>query len=69
MVNLKITAVHIDLAAPVVIYLPRQAQPDVVSHEEGHVKICRRIYEYDAAPAAIRAGDSVIGKEFTASGD
>lgn len=63
-VVLKIKSVHIDLSAPVIIYLPKYAKPDVVAHEEGHVKIAREIYDDNAAAAAVRAGESVIGKEF-----
>lgn len=35
------------------------------AHEKGHVEICRRVYEERAEPAARKACQMVIGKQFT----
>jgi hypothetical protein len=67
-VKLKITAVHVDLSAPVIIYLPTLAKPEVVSHEDGHVKISRKVYESAAARAAIHAAENIVGKEYNGAG-
>jgi hypothetical protein len=67
-VKLEITAVHVDLSAPVIVYLPTLAKPEVVSHEDGHVKICRKVYESAAARAAIHAAENIVGKEYNGTG-
>ncbi len=67
-VKLRITNVTVFLAAPVTIYLPKLAKPEVVSHEDGHFKICRKVYEVNAKPAAQSAARALIGKEFEGSG-
>lgn len=67
-VKLRITSVLVELAAPVIVYLPKQATSDVESHEDGHVKICRRVYQSDANAAAKTAAEDLIGKTFEGSG-
>ncbi|MBS1955509.1 MAG: hypothetical protein JST89_15100 [Cyanobacteria bacterium SZAS-4] len=68
-VKLRITSVSVFLAAPVTIYLPKLAKPEVVSHEDGHFKICKKVYDRDARPAAQSAAQALIGKEFEGSGN
>lgn len=67
-VRLRITNVNVFLGCPVIIYLPKLAKPEVVSHEDGHFKICKKVYDRDARSAAQSAAQSLIGKEFEGSG-
>lgn len=67
-VKLRITNVNVFLAAPVTIYLPKQAKQDVVSHEDGHFKICKKVYDTNAKPAAQSAARALIGREFDGTG-
>lgn len=66
--KLRITSVDVFLGCPVTIYLPKFAKPEVVSHEDGHFKICKRVYDHDARPAAQSAALALIGKEFEGTG-
>lgn len=66
-VSLCIKKVHISLSAPVIIWLPENAAPEVVAHERGHEKICRLVYE-SSKKTAHKAAESVIGKIFEGEG-
>ena len=67
-VKLRITNVNVFLGCPVIIYLPKFAKPQVVSHEDGHFKICKTVYDRNARSAAQAAAQALIGKEFEGSG-
>ncbi len=67
MVTLRITRSKISLSAPVTVFLPQGASPELVSHEDGHVEICKRIYA-KVDKEAEDAASVVVGKEFQASG-
>lgn len=67
-VDIKITRVNLALSLPMVIWMEKDARPYVVSHEEGHVEICKRIFD-DAENAARLCADRVIGKTFMGQGD
>jgi hypothetical protein len=67
-VKLRITEVTAYLAAPVTIVLPRLAKPEVVSHEVGHFKICKKVYDVNARPSAQAAAEALIGQEFEGTG-
>ena len=67
-VKIRIKSVQVEISTPIIIYLPSTAKGDVVSHEEGHVKICRTVYESAAGNAALEAAQSVIGKEYSGQG-
>ncbi len=66
-VRLRIKRVVITLSAPVTLWLPKDASPEVVAHERGHETICRLIYK-DSKRTAQRAAEAVIGKTFEAEG-
>lgn len=67
-VKLRITDVIVYLAAPVTIVLPKLAKPEVASHEDGHFKICKRVYDTDARPSAQAAAEALMGQEFVGTG-
>ncbi len=66
--KLKITSARIEISAPITIWLPSGANQEVIAHENGHVKICRKIYDSEGLEAASTAGCSVIAKEFSGTG-
>jgi hypothetical protein len=67
-VKIKVKSAQVEISAPITIYLPSTAKPEVLSHEDGHVKICRQVYESVAGQAALSATEALIGKEFKGSG-
>ncbi|MBX9667567.1 MAG: hypothetical protein K2X93_08120 [Candidatus Obscuribacterales bacterium] len=67
MVTLKISSSKITLTAPITVFLPKGASEELKRHEDGHVQICRRIYQ-DAEKEAGIAAAIVVGKEYQASG-
>ncbi|MDX2106547.1 MAG: hypothetical protein SFY67_09100 [Candidatus Melainabacteria bacterium] len=67
-VRLKIKNVKMILSAPIKIWLPKNAAPDVVAHEKGHQDICVRAYA-ESDEVARRAARSVVEKSFEAEGD
>lgn len=66
-VSLCIKKAVISLVAPVTVWLPENATPEVVAHERGHEKICRMVYE-NSKKTARKAAESVIGKIFEGEG-
>lgn len=67
-VDLKITQVNLKLSLPIVVWIEKDARPYVVSHEDGHVEICKRIYD-NAEKAARLSADGVLGRTFMGQGD
>jgi len=67
MVTIRVKGCRISLTAPVTVYLPEKADKNLVAHENGHVEICRRIYNRADKQALIAASQS-IGKQYQASG-
>lgn len=67
MVTIKIKSCRVELTAPVTVYLPKDADEQLIEHEDGHVEICRRIYA-SADRQALIAASQVIGKTYQASG-
>jgi hypothetical protein len=67
MVTIKIKSCRITLTAPVTVYLPENADKKLIEHEDGHVEICRRIYD-GAEKHALIAASQAIGKQYQASG-
>jgi hypothetical protein len=67
-VRLKIKSVKMILNAPILVWLPKNAAPDVVAHEKGHQDICTRVYS-ESDEIARKAAQSVVGKLFEAEAD
>ncbi len=67
-VQLKIIRVNLKLSLPIVIWAEKDARPSVIDHENGHVQICKRVYD-DAEKSARLAADEIIGKTFMGQGD
>lgn len=66
-VRLKIKSLQVRLSCPVTIWMPHDASALVRAHENGHVYICRKIY--DIAPAVVKAAaDGVVGRSFNGMG-
>lgn len=68
MVTIKITSVKMTLAAPVTVYLPNNAPPPTVQHEDAHVEICKRVYGGIDAESK-KAARSVLGAKYQDSGE
>lgn len=67
-VQLKITRVNLTLSLPIVIWAEKDARQSVIDHENGHVEICKRVYD-DAEKSARLAADGIIGRTFMGQGD
>lgn len=67
MVTIKIKNCRVELTAPVTVYLPKDADRQLIEHEDGHVEICRRIYA-TADRQALIAASQAIGRTYQASG-
>ncbi|MFA7338967.1 MAG: hypothetical protein WC028_19430 [Candidatus Obscuribacterales bacterium] len=66
-VRLKIKAVQIRLSCPITIWLAQDSSALVREHENGHVYICRKVY--DRAPVVVRqAAAAVVGKSYNGMG-
>jgi hypothetical protein len=66
-VTLKITAVEVKLSLPITICLPPNPDARLITHENGHVRICTDIYDH-ADEIASRLSQQVVGKSFEGSG-
>ena len=64
---IDITGVRLKLALPITTQISHQAPKYVFEHENGHVKICRRIYA-DARKLATEAATKVFEKRFEGFG-
>lgn len=67
-VEVRITRVNLVLSLPIVIWTAADASPLVLAHEDGHVQICKRVYD-DAERLARLSADGVIGKVYRGQGD
>lgn len=66
-VRLKIRAAQIRLSCPITIWLAQDSTALVREHENGHVYICRKVY--DLAPAVVKqAAAVVVGKSYNGMG-
>lgn len=63
----EITSVRLGLALPITSYISDRAPKYVFAHEDGHVKICRRIYA-NARALANEAASKVFDKRFEGIG-
>lgn len=66
-VNVRIDSARIYLTLPITVYLPESPSPALAAHEQGHVTICKRVYE-DAPRVAMIAARKVVGHSFSGSG-
>ncbi len=65
--RVKVKGVQMRLSCPINIWMEKKASALTRAHEDGHVYICRKVYEM--APAAARlAGGSVLGKSYNGMG-
>lgn len=64
---LTVTAARIKLALPITTYLSDRAPKYVSEHENGHVSICRRIYE-NSREIALNSATKIIGRRFEGVG-
>lgn len=66
-VTIRPTSATVEISLPIIIYLPEGVSDEVLHHELGHVKICKRLYE-KAEGVARQALSSVIGQTFEGKG-
>lgn len=57
-VRIKVKSVAIDLSCPIKIYISKKAPKETHDHEQGHVELCRRIY--NLAPEAARVAAKTV---------
>jgi len=67
--TITITSVELDLDLALKITLPDGCSDHLRSHEEGHRHIYQYFYDNFAEKVARNAGQSVVGKEFSAEGE
>jgi hypothetical protein len=67
-VSIKITKVNMNIELPIVMWIPKRCPQKVVDHEQGHVRICTRIYD-GAENAARDAATRVVGMKIEGHGD
>lgn len=65
----RIDSVQVKLNLHVTVWVPRNARPQLVAHEEGHRVIAERIYHDAAVAAAVAEARKLIGRTTTAGGD
>ena len=65
--ELKITGVHLKLALPITMHLPKKVSALLKKHEDGHVQICSLAYGR-ADKAAYDAARRVVGRVFSGNG-
>lgn len=65
--TVKVNKVNIQLDAPVVIWLPEDADEKLIAHENAHVEICKKFYG-TAKKDALEAAKKVVDKKFQGSG-
>ncbi|MCA9805036.1 MAG: hypothetical protein KC777_23865 [Cyanobacteria bacterium HKST-UBA02] len=66
-VNIRIDSARIYLNLPITVYLPESPSPALAAHEQGHVTICKRVYQ-GAPRVAMMAARKVVGHSFSGSG-
>jgi hypothetical protein len=60
---LQIRKVNVDLSLPVTMWLPYGVSDKLHKHEDGHWRICQRVYD-DAAKEGLKYAKSMVGKSF-----
>ena len=66
-VRVKITNLKADLALPIVMWMPDNPPKGLKAHEDGHVLICRRVYE-EADNTAREIAGELVGKVYSGDG-
>jgi hypothetical protein len=64
---LLIRRVQMQISLPIQVRAAKNAPPDLLAHENGHVRICHIIYT-DADRLARESAQKVIGRQFTGVG-
>ncbi len=64
---IELTGVKLQLALPIVTYVSDKAPKYVLDHEQGHVKICTKVYA-NCRYHALKAATAAIGKRFEGFG-
>lgn len=64
---IDLTGAKLRLALPIVTYVSEKAPKYVIDHEQGHVKICKRVY-VNCRDYAHMAATAAIGKRFEGFG-
>lgn len=67
LVTVKIREARVRLDAPVTVWISKNADPDLVEHENAHVEICRRVYS-EAEPIVRAGARTVTRREFQGTG-
>jgi len=57
-VRLRVKSVAVDLSCPIKIYISKKAPKETQDHEQGHVEICRKVY--NLAPDAARTAAATV---------
>jgi hypothetical protein len=65
----RVDSMRVTLDLDVTIWVPTNARPKLVAHEEGHCVISDRVYHDAAAAAALAEAQKLIGRTVTARGD
>ena len=61
--TVKVSSVNLQLDAPVVIWLPEDADEKLIAHENAHVEICKKFYS-GAQKDALGSAQKVVGKKY-----
>lgn len=64
---IELTGAKLKLALPIITYVSEKAPKYVLDHEQGHVKICKRVYA-NCREYAVKAATAAIGKRFEGFG-
>ena len=65
----RIESMEVKVDLEVTIWVPTNASPKLLEHEEGHRVISERVYHEAAAAAALAEARKLIGRTVTAHGD
>lgn len=66
-VSLRITRARINLRLPITMWLPKNVDERLLSHEEGHRQIAEEVYQ-NADKTALSQASVIIGKAYTGTG-
>ena len=66
-VRIKVRSLKADLSLPMTMWMPDNPPKGLKAHENGHVRICKTVYE-DADLVAKEIAQSIIGKEYSGNG-
>lgn len=67
-VRVKITSVKANLSLPITMWMPDTPPKGLKVHEDGHVRICKKVYE-DAEVTAEKIAKGIVGKEYSGNGE